>query len=66
MAKKTIVIRNLAELLDVYRKTPPLFTDEAGKPDPNGSFIRLPDGKLSRRMAVNGRFTAPGTGSGHR
>jgi hypothetical protein len=39
----------LAELHEVYRKTPPLLTDETGNPDPDGSFIRFPDGKLFPR-----------------
>jgi hypothetical protein len=34
--------RNLAELHEVYRKTPPLFTDETGNPDPDGSFNSIP------------------------
>ena len=48
----------MAELHEVYRKTPPLFTDETGNPDPDGSFIRVPDGKLSRVMAIGNSCAA--------
>jgi hypothetical protein len=66
MPRKFTVVQNLPELLDLYRKAAPLFTDEAGKPDRNGSFIRSPDGKFSRVMAMSGSCAAPGAHSGRR
>jgi hypothetical protein len=66
MPKKFTVVQNLAELLDLYRNTPQLFYDETCNPDPNGSFIRLADGKLSRVKAISDNCAEPGTRSGQR
>jgi hypothetical protein len=65
MPKKTIVLQNLAELLDVYRNTPH-FTDEAGNPDPDGCCTRLPDGRLTRVMVIQDGLTALVTGGERR
>jgi hypothetical protein len=66
MPKKTVVLQNLGELPGVYSNTPSLFYDETGKPDTNGSFIRLPDGRLSRAVAIQDRLAAMVTGRDHR
>jgi hypothetical protein len=66
MPRKFRVVQNLAELQIVYRNTMPLFYDETGNPNPHGSFIRLPDGRLPRhgnrwrRNTSRGKRTAVG------
>lgn len=58
LAKKFIVMQDLAQLRDVYGNTPPLFHDETGKPGPDGSTIRAPDGKLTRAMTITDDLAA--------
>jgi hypothetical protein len=44
------VVQSLPELLDSYKAAAFNRCDETGKPDPNGEYHRLQDGKISRLL----------------
>jgi hypothetical protein len=59
MPKKFTVMQSLPELLKSYDDAPLIRCNKTGKPDPNGWYIRLAGGGISRllleREAAHGR-----------